>query len=218
MSGRQLFVEQNCDELKVAYQRMADTKIKSPAAVYQIVLKEQWDSLSPEEQGNWNDLAEKNATKITQFEFCSPSIHLVPSHNVALAPTQLGFSLAFNTAPKWTRLQAHLYKAPQDPKTSRHSEAFQSSQDSKLTLGNLHNFSSSFTFQDLGTCGSASGFWFQRWTHNSRLKMTGLQDSQGDLTAPRLGSILAASRIGSGKDEEEEAQLRVVGISTCMMS
>ncbi|KAJ6512468.1 hypothetical protein C8R45DRAFT_1087636 [Mycena sanguinolenta] len=30
------FAEQNCDELKVAYQqRMADTKIKSPAAVYQ---------------------------------------------------------------------------------------------------------------------------------------------------------------------------------------
>ncbi|KAJ6479797.1 hypothetical protein C8R45DRAFT_1101243 [Mycena sanguinolenta] len=67
MSGRQLFADENSELLKVAsHQRMADTKNKSPGAVYQNVLKEHWDALTPEEQAVWNDRAEKDATNVAE--------------------------------------------------------------------------------------------------------------------------------------------------------
>ena len=86
---------------------------------------------------------------------------------------------------------------PRLPKTQKLQDIlslFKAVKTSSRTLGNLRNFSGSFRFQNLGTWGSASSFWSQRWTHNSSLKMTALQDSQGDLTAPGLGlgNILAA--------------------------
>ncbi|KAJ7720735.1 hypothetical protein B0H14DRAFT_3170426 [Mycena olivaceomarginata] len=56
-----------------AKQRVRDTGKKCYAAVYQIILKEQWDSLTVEEQTNWNDRAELLAANISD-----PREYLLP--------------------------------------------------------------------------------------------------------------------------------------------
>lgn len=67
ISGRQLFAQENSESLTAASkQRVDDTDHKSLAAVYQIILKERWDSLTGEEQASWNDRAELEAGNITQ--------------------------------------------------------------------------------------------------------------------------------------------------------
>ncbi|KAJ7848520.1 hypothetical protein B0H13DRAFT_1906697 [Mycena leptocephala] len=64
-NGRQLFTEENAESLATASkQRVLDTGNKSHAAVYQTVLKEQWDSLTGEEQSGWNDRAELEAGNV----------------------------------------------------------------------------------------------------------------------------------------------------------
>jgi hypothetical protein len=66
-SGRQLFAQENSDTLSAAVQqRLRDTNNKSPAGVYQNVLKERWDSLNGEEQAGWNTRAEAEADNILQ--------------------------------------------------------------------------------------------------------------------------------------------------------
>ncbi|KAJ7787451.1 hypothetical protein B0H14DRAFT_3163172 [Mycena olivaceomarginata] len=71
-SGRQQFAKENSESITAAaHQRLLDTDNKSLAAVYQNVLKERWDSLSGEEQLDWNERAEKEAgdTSQNQREF-----------------------------------------------------------------------------------------------------------------------------------------------------
>lgn len=59
MTGRELFAFDNYEcLLGAARQRALDTNNKSPAGVYQTILKEHWDALSEEDQANWNRLAD----------------------------------------------------------------------------------------------------------------------------------------------------------------
>ena len=74
LSGRQLFAQENSELLAAATkQRVLDTGHKSHAAVYQIILKERWDSLTCEQQSNWNDRAELEAGNIQQSVNCTYS-------------------------------------------------------------------------------------------------------------------------------------------------
>ncbi|KAK6969207.1 hypothetical protein R3P38DRAFT_3146975 [Favolaschia claudopus] len=67
VSGRQLYARENTKSLNAAVvQRMQDTNNKSPAAVYQTVLKSKWDSLSDDEKEGWNARAEAEAGNIQQ--------------------------------------------------------------------------------------------------------------------------------------------------------
>ncbi|KAJ6530203.1 hypothetical protein B0H19DRAFT_1273868 [Mycena capillaripes] len=66
-SGRELFAHSHRTEIGVASkQRLLDTEHKSPAAVYQIILKEKWDALSSKAQCEWNSRAEEEAANIVQ--------------------------------------------------------------------------------------------------------------------------------------------------------
>ena len=59
MTGRELFAFDNYDGLLgAARQHALDTNSKSPAGVYQTILKEHWDALSVNDQAHWNQLAE----------------------------------------------------------------------------------------------------------------------------------------------------------------
>ncbi|KAJ6628445.1 hypothetical protein B0H10DRAFT_2209727 [Mycena sp. CBHHK59/15] len=59
MTGWELFAFNNHEGLLgAARQRALDTNNKSPAAVYQTILKEHWDALSDDDQANWNQLAD----------------------------------------------------------------------------------------------------------------------------------------------------------------
>ncbi|KAJ7256378.1 hypothetical protein C8J57DRAFT_1517546 [Mycena rebaudengoi] len=72
MTGRELFAHDNQQSISAAVQqRCLDTGNKNSAAVYQMILKEKWDSLSGEGQSVWNDMAEAEAGDVrkNQQEF-----------------------------------------------------------------------------------------------------------------------------------------------------
>ncbi|KAJ7239687.1 hypothetical protein C8J57DRAFT_1245801 [Mycena rebaudengoi] len=70
MSCRQLSAHENSQSVTDAVQqRMLDTNNKSPAAVYQNILKEKWDGLNGEEQASWNDRTEKEAGNVSKGIF-----------------------------------------------------------------------------------------------------------------------------------------------------
>ncbi|KAJ7120640.1 hypothetical protein C8R46DRAFT_1123984 [Mycena filopes] len=80
LTGRQLFANENHAEiLSRSQQRVADTGINE-AAAYQLVLKEAWASLSPEERSGWDAKAEDDCADVgvNQCEFGS-NIHLALS-------------------------------------------------------------------------------------------------------------------------------------------
>ncbi|KAK6997016.1 hypothetical protein R3P38DRAFT_3069318 [Favolaschia claudopus] len=67
VSGRQLYARENSKSLNAAVvQRMQDTNNKSPAAVYQTLLKTKWDSLTDDDKEGWNARAEAEAGNIQQ--------------------------------------------------------------------------------------------------------------------------------------------------------
>ncbi|KAK6996872.1 hypothetical protein R3P38DRAFT_3626215 [Favolaschia claudopus] len=77
LNGRQTFARVNTDTISVqAAQRVKSTGIIH-AAAHQIVLKELWDALTPEEKSDWNSRAEEEATdvELNQSEFVV-NIHL----------------------------------------------------------------------------------------------------------------------------------------------
>ncbi|KAK7046324.1 hypothetical protein R3P38DRAFT_2507510 [Favolaschia claudopus] len=77
LSGRQTFARDQHDTiLSLSAQRVVDTSINE-AAAYQIVLKEMWDALSPEEKCEWDSQAEDEASDIqlNQKDFVA-NLHL----------------------------------------------------------------------------------------------------------------------------------------------
>ncbi|KAJ6534867.1 hypothetical protein B0H19DRAFT_1080285 [Mycena capillaripes] len=67
LSGRELFAKTNSEFIDAAtQQRVLDTGNKTHAAVYQTILKEEWDSLTGEQQSTWNTKAEEQASNIQQ--------------------------------------------------------------------------------------------------------------------------------------------------------
>ncbi|KAK6989010.1 hypothetical protein R3P38DRAFT_2572266 [Favolaschia claudopus] len=77
LSGRQTFAREKEETIStLAAQRRLDTNINE-AAARQIVLKELWDALTPDEKSDWSAQAEEEATDVefNQKEF-STNIHL----------------------------------------------------------------------------------------------------------------------------------------------
>ncbi|KAJ6611051.1 hypothetical protein B0H10DRAFT_2224404 [Mycena sp. CBHHK59/15] len=76
MTGRELFAFNNHEGLLgAARQRALDTNNKSPAGVYQTILKEHWDALSDDDQANWNQLADAQGGDVGRIQ-----VHSVHNH------------------------------------------------------------------------------------------------------------------------------------------
>ncbi|KAJ6596395.1 hypothetical protein DFH09DRAFT_1407599 [Mycena vulgaris] len=77
LTGRQLFAKDNSATINsTAAQRLASMGHNNPAAVYQTVLKELWDSLSDDDKCHWEEMADTGTGDIEKFLQLFPPILL----------------------------------------------------------------------------------------------------------------------------------------------